>query len=203
MWFFPSEVEIRDNQIQILIVTVQDLWFYCQGIFLKKECVGISRWQIGEQTFFEHALWHGDLIPPTQYRTCVPCNRSMEPSLLEARGAQETFYFPLWYHRILNMSPVPHSETLLFIYSMYMLSLAAQLCLTLCDPLDCSPPGSSVHGISQAEVLEWVAISFSRGSSWCRVWTSISCVSCIEGRFLTNWALKEAWDFLIYWLLYL
>ena len=38
-------------------------------------------------------------------------------------------------------------------------------CLTLCDPMDCSPPGSSIHGIFQARILEWVAISFSRGSS--------------------------------------
>ena len=42
--------------------------------------------------------------------------------------------------------------------------LSAQLCLTLCDPMDYSPPGSSVYGISQARILEWVAISFSRGS---------------------------------------
>ena len=41
--------------------------------------------------------------------------------------------------------------------------LLAQLCLTLCDPMDCGPPGSSVHGILQARVLEWVAIPFSRG----------------------------------------
>ena len=41
----------------------------------------------------------------------------------------------------------------------------AQLCLTLCDPMDCSPPGSSVHGISQARILAWAPISFSRGSS--------------------------------------
>ena len=41
--------------------------------------------------------------------------------------------------------------------------LLLQLCPTLCDPLDCSPPGSSVHGVSQARILEWVAISFSRG----------------------------------------
>jgi len=41
----------------------------------------------------------------------------------------------------------------------------AQLCLTLCDPMDYSLPGSSVHGILQARILEWVAISFSRGSS--------------------------------------
>ena len=44
-------------------------------------------------------------------------------------------------------------------------SEVAQSCPTLCDPVDCSPPGSSVHGILQARVLEWVAISFSRGSS--------------------------------------
>ena len=40
--------------------------------------------------------------------------------------------------------------------------LVAQLCLTLCDPMDCSPPGSSVHGLFQARILEWVAVSFSR-----------------------------------------
>ena len=44
-------------------------------------------------------------------------------------------------------------------------SEVAQLCPTLCDPVDCSPPGSSAHGILQARILEWVAISFSRGSS--------------------------------------
>ena len=54
--------------------------------------------------------------------------------------------------------------------------LVAKSSPTLCDPLDCSPPGSSVHGISQARILEWVAISFSRGSSWPREWTHISCI---------------------------
>ena len=43
--------------------------------------------------------------------------------------------------------------------------LLAPLCRTLCDPMDCSPPSSSVHGISQARILEWGAISFSRGTS--------------------------------------
>ena len=46
-------------------------------------------------------------------------------------------------------------------------------CLTLCDPMDCSLPGSSVQGIFQARTTEWVAISFSRGSSWPRDWTSL------------------------------
>ena len=45
------------------------------------------------------------------------------------------------------------------------------MCLILCDPMDCSPPGSSVHGISQARILEWVAISSSMGSSQPRDWT--------------------------------
>ena len=47
--------------------------------------------------------------------------------------------------------------------------MCAQSCLTLCNPMNCSPPGSSVHGILQARILEWVAISFSRGSSQPRV----------------------------------
>ena len=45
-------------------------------------------------------------------------------------------------------------------------SEVSQSCPTLCDPMDCRPPGSSIHGIFQARVVEWVAISFSRGSSW-------------------------------------
>ena len=50
-------------------------------------------------------------------------------------------------------------------FSLYEEVLVTQLCLTLCDPMDCSPPGSCVHGILQARILEWVAISFFRRSS--------------------------------------
>ena len=53
--------------------------------------------------------------------------------------------------------------------------LCAQLCPILCDLVDCSPPGSSVHGILQARILEWVAISYSRGSSRPRKQTGFSC----------------------------
>ena len=53
-------------------------------------------------------------------------------------------------------------------------SEVTQSCPTLCNPVDCSPPGSSVHGILQARILEWVAISFSRGSSRPRDWTQVS-----------------------------
>ena len=60
----------------------------------------------------------------------------------------------------------------------------AQLCLNLCDPIDCSPPGSSVHGIFQARILEWVDISYSRGSSQPRNCAYVSCVSCTGRRIL-------------------
>ena len=56
-------------------------------------------------------------------------------------------------------------------------SEVAQLYPTLCDPMDCNPPGSSVHEIFQARVLEWVAISFSRGSSQPRDQTRVSCTA--------------------------
>ena len=65
--------------------------------------------------------------------------------------------------------------------------LVAQLWLTLCDPMDCSPPGSSVDGILQARILQWVAIPFSRASSRPRFWTR---VSCIGRQILYHWATK-------------
>ena len=66
-------------------------------------------------------------------------------------------------------------------------SEVTQSCLTLYDPMDCSLPGSSIHGIFQARILEWTAISFSR-SSWPRDWTW---VSHIVGRCFTVWDTRE------------
>ena len=60
-----------------------------------------------------------------------------------------------------------------------------QSCPTLCDPMDCSLPSSSVHGTFQARILKWFAISFSKGSSPCRDRNRISHVSCIAGRLFT------------------
>ena len=67
--------------------------------------------------------------------------------------------------------------------------LAVQSCPTLCDPMDCSPPGSSVHGILQAKILEWVVIPFSRASSWPR---DLTRVFHIADKFFTIWATR--WD---------
>ena len=68
----------------------------------------------------------------------------------------------------------------------------------LCNPMDCSPPGSSVHGIFQARILEWVVIPFSRGSSWPRDWTHVSWVSCIAGGFFTTEPLGKSFS-CAYW----
>ena len=82
----------------------------------------------------------------------------------------------------------------------------AQSCLTVCKPTDCSPPGSSVHGIFQARILEGVAMPSSRGSSWPRNQT---CVSCIGRQILYHYATREApyllseveWSEIIQWCL--
>ena len=76
-----------------------------------------------------------------------------------------------------------------YTYRIHMYVLIAQLCPTFCDPMDCSPPGSFIHEISQTRILEWVAIPFSRGSSWLRDQTQ---VSFIAGRFFIIWATREA-----------
>ena len=70
-----------------------------------------------------------------------------------------------------------------------MICMCVQSCLTLCNPIDCSLPGSFVHGILQARTAEWVAISSSRGSFWHR---DGICISCIGRQILYHWANWEA-----------
>ena len=72
-----------------------------------------------------------------------------------------------------------------------------KLCPTLCNPVDCSPPGSPVHGNFQARILEWVAISSSRGSSQPRDWTWVSCLSCIGRQICHHWAAWESLSMLL------
>ena len=66
-----------------------------------------------------------------------------------------------------------------------------QSCPTLCDPMDCILPGSSVHGVLQARILEWVAMLSSRGSSWSRDWTHVSYISCIGRQVLYHWCICQ------------
>ena len=103
---------------------------------------------------------------------------------------------------------ISYMDLLLYIWYMCALSVT-QLCPTLWDPMDWSPPGCSVHGILQARILEWVAIPFSRGSSQPRDQKYASYVSCIAGRFFTTNSTREGQSrysgassilFYIYWM---
>ena len=78
-----------------------------------------------------------------------------------------------------------HCRQILYHLSQQRSFLMLQSCLTLCDSMDCTPPGSSVHRILQAGILVWVAMPSSRGFSQPRDWTRVSCSSCISGRFFT------------------
>ena len=89
------------------------------------------------------------------------------------------FFFPLSQELMITQ------QTTQFKFCGLVSGLAIKSCQTLCNFMDYSLPGSSVHGLLQARILEWVAISFSRGSFQPR---NRTWVSCIAGRFFTNWA---------------
>jgi len=72
----------------------------------------------------------------------------------------------------------------IFVYKCVCVCVCVLSCLTVCSPIDCSPPGFSVHGIFQARILEYVAISYSWGSSRPRDWIHITYISCIGRQML-------------------
>ena len=123
-------------------------------------------------------------------RLCDPMDCSM-PSFLVHHQLQELAQIHAHWVKNgiqLNKYSIMIKKSIHFEKIMYwgmiicMHAKTLQLCLTLWDCMDCSLQGSSVQGISQARILEWVVISFSRGSSQPRDWT---CVSCVAGDFFT------------------
>ena len=114
--------------------------------------------------FFGQKYWSGLLFPPPG----VLPHPGIKPMSLVANALAGRFFYHLSHVQSLGMGYKAEHPT-----------------LTLCNPMDCGPPGSSVHGILQAKILEWVAISSSRGSSQPRDSTSITCVSCMGGRSFT------------------
>ena len=106
-----------------------------------------------------------------------------------------------WFNLVPNSATEFESKTFMIMDSSssttdYLLfeseSVSLSMCPTLCDPRDCSLPGSSVHGILQTRILEWIVMPSSRGSSWPRDWTHISCISCIGRQTLHHCATWEA-----------
>ena len=131
-----------------------------------------------------------------------PGRVKIQDIFIETEVGTAIFFFYLLILRHLNYTfstPLKESQwtvsTQSFIHSIpgleYILSLTSvclltQSCPTLCDPMSYSPPDSSVHGISQARILEWVAISFSRDLP-----RNQTQVSCIAGEFFTIWATRN------------
>ena len=103
------------------------------------------------------------------------CNPRKDDSFLRSHDSHEPSTFFLGLLQIfLRMKTMP---------SLLVHDKSLHSCLTLCNPIDCSPAGSFVHGILQARILEWVAMPSSRGSSWPRDRTWVSYISCI-GRWV-------------------
>ena len=98
----------------------------------------------------------------------------------------------IWYNYLENSLAVAYNITNNMIALCVRAHSVAQSCLTLCDPMDCSSPGSSIHGIFQSKILEWVAISYSRGSSPPRDRIHVSCISCTGRWILYHCASWEA-----------
>ena len=109
----------------------------------------------------------------------LPCPLLLKPSLHPHFMGSLPSYVPVSLFRVCSMRAV---------------CLVTQPSLTPCDPLDCSPPGSPVHGILQATMLEGVALPFSRGSSQPRDQTCVSCISGIAGRFFTSEPPGNLWS---------
>ena len=162
---------------------------------------------------FFHFWWRYHLLsflPPCSYLhwmfTSVINNCFLGLSLHHYSKNVLSFFFPMLYLAFWIWS---HCPSLFFVYSTFWwktafsnfsgkesavdwmcvcvcvcMHVCAQLCLTLCDPMDCSPPGSSVHGILQARILEWVAMPSSRRSSWLRDQTCFSYIACIGRQVL-------------------
>ena len=105
---------------------------------------------------------------PLSRETCFPPTVSPFRAVSTRLQASDTSFFAIWTWWVMRAKSL-------------------QSCLTLCNPVDCNPPGSSVQGILQARILEWVGISFSRVSSRPRDPTHISYVSCIGKWVLYHW----------------
>ena len=157
---------------------VQTLWKTIWQLLIRLHILLKSvqfSYSVTSDCLWPHALQHARLPCPS------PIPGACTNSCLLSR----------WCHPTILSSVIPFSSCLQSFPASKEKkeSEVAQSCLILCNPMDCSPPGFSIHGIFQARVLEWVAISFSRGSSQPRNWTR---VSCIAGRHFTIWATRES-----------
>ena len=115
--------------------------------------------------------WRVSISPSNEYSGLV----SFRVGWFDLLAVHRTLMSLLQHHNSKALVAPKQQVVVVLVYSL-------KSCLTLCDPVDCSPPGSSVHGISQSRILQWVATSFCRVSFRPRDWI---CISCIAGGFFT------------------
>ena len=170
--------------------------------------LGSNRWKNKDSSYLECTAKHRQALLQTEPDLCqASCNQAGKvPKILnpltKPTGIREE-KFDSWF----PFSPSFLSEereirkyaskcglgiiSLNYGSFLCMCAQSLQSCLTLCDHMDCSPPGSSVHGILQARILEWVVMPSSRGSSWPTGGTWVSCRYYIAGRFFTTEPLRK------------
>ena len=104
----------------------------------------------------------------------------------DGEGQESLACFSPWAHKDLDTTERLNSNKNIYMWQPCVCMLSHFSCVWLCHPMDLSQPGSSIHGILLARILEWVAMPFSKVSSQSRDQTHISCSSCTSGRFFTT-----------------
>ena len=121
-----------------------------------------------------------ELVPPApagRFLSITPPGKPRVPSLIKWVQWQYLLFWGLNWNNRCRMLHILYS---MYIYCCCLVALVPKLCLILLQPQDCSLPGYSDRGISQAKFLEWIAIPFSRGSSWTRDRTCTSCICLLH-----------------------
>ena len=141
-------------------------------IFLIDECLSLKRWFRNRYSFHHKTqFYHEDFKAVMPVCTQQSREEELNVGIMSKR--------PSWAGVKVFWFFFPHGEGWGGLHAMH-----TQSCLTLCDPMDGSPLAFSFHGISQARILEWISISFSRGSSPPRSWMQVSYISCISNQVL-------------------
>ena len=126
--------------------------------------------------------WRREWLPTPVFLLGDPMDRGAWRAIVHGVAKSQTqlsSYPPAPPHTHTRLNHLAIQKILHNIINKILHAKSLQSCLTLCDPMDCNPPGSSVHEIVQARILEWIVISSSGGSSQPRDQTLISCVSCV------------------------